>query len=87
MGFKIQFSVTRRPCPIFGYLYQFFSIAFSFGGIIQIEFLKFGAIIYSIEFRNANTANNLFFNILFRIKCDKIDAFIRMAIIVITQMI
>ena len=49
MGFKIQFSVTRRPCPIFGYLYQFFSIAFSFGRIIQIEFLKFGAIIYSIE--------------------------------------
>ena len=40
------------------------------------------------EFRDcANTANNLFFNILFRIKCDKIDAFIRMAIIVITQMI
>ncbi|BAQ26483.1 hypothetical protein BBDE_0489 [Bifidobacterium dentium JCM 1195 = DSM 20436] len=49
--------------------------------------MKFGAIIYSIEFRYANTANNLFFNILFRIKCDKIDAFIRMAIIVITQMI
>lgn len=88
-SYGFQDTVFRNPqtLPNLRLSVSVLSIAFSFGRIIQIEFLKFGAIIYSIEFRNANTANNLFFNILFRIKCDKIDAFIRMAIIVITQMI
>ncbi len=83
MRFKVQIFVSGGSCPIFSHPHQVFPITLSFDSVIQIELLQFRTSLDPFKFCNANAADNLsiFTN------CDKINALLWIAVIIIAQMI